>query len=112
MAMPTAAQQISFERCYGVAKNGLADGVSPPSSFTLNAERYTYADGDGYAYVWLPFGLCRRLTEGDLEPFDHIARREPSEGGQNQVGDTLGRDAEEERLLDPINDRIRNFLYR
>ena len=97
------------ERCYGVVTKNDYEGLTLPENL-LNRPRYRPIDGDGYAYIVLPFGICERLTRGALAPF----RNDSVE--QTDIEKRLEFEADAGEKLkggqDQIERRIQDFLYR
>lgn len=54
------------EKCYGVVKTGANDCGAPGHSCAGQAT----SDNDPNEWVYMPKGLCERLTSGSLEPKD------------------------------------------
>lgn len=107
--LPDSPTLVDREKCYGVTRRGDEMGLSVPDS-VMNAERYRPQDGDGYAWIELPFGLCSRIVGGSLVP------RAPDNNALSEMERRLLGEADSgekiESTDDLIEQRIRNFLYR
>lgn len=108
--LPTETDSLlRWERCYGVARRGDEKGVTLPPSY-LEPGRYRPTDGDAFAWIDLPFGVCERLVGGSLTPSENVADI-LDETTQRPISEA---DAGEELQTgeDIIEQRINDFLYR
>jgi uncharacterized membrane protein len=53
-----------YEKCYGVAKQGLNDCFFAANSCAGTVQR----DDDPAAWIYVPKGTCRKITRGTLDP--------------------------------------------
>lgn len=61
-----AAGKKAMEKCYGVVKAGKNDCGN--ASGTHSCAGQSTADNDASEWVYVPKGLCNRLTKGSTEP--------------------------------------------
>lgn len=60
------AKKGKKEKCYGVVKAGENDCGNAQGTHSCAAQ--STVDNDGGEWVYVPKGLCDRLTSGSLEP--------------------------------------------
>ena len=63
-AGPAEAPNYKFEKCYGVVKAGLNDCQTS----THSCAGTSTADSQGDSWVYVPAGICSKLTGGSNEP--------------------------------------------
>ena len=63
-AGPAEQPNYTFEKCYGVSKAGTNDCQTSTHSCAGPAT----ADNQGDAWIYLPAGICAKLTGGSMEP--------------------------------------------
>jgi uncharacterized membrane protein len=59
-----AAAPADQEKCYGISKAGMNDCASGVNSCSGSAVK----DNQGDAWLFVPKGLCERITGGSLKP--------------------------------------------
>lgn len=64
VAAPQDAHQNIEEKCYGVVKAGMNDCATAKSSCAGSSVKDDQED----AFVFMPKGLCEKLTGGQLKP--------------------------------------------
>ena len=97
------------ERCYGIVRKNDYEGLTLPENL-LNRPHYRPIDGDGYAYIVLPFGICERLKRGALEPFHNDSVEQTDIEKRLEFETDAGEKLESKQ--DQIERRIQDFLYR
>ena len=63
-ASPIAQPEFSFEKCYGVVKAGLNDCQTATNSCAGTVTQPKQAD----AWIYVPTGVCGKISGGSLEP--------------------------------------------
>lgn len=62
---PAKAPEFKAEKCYGVSKAGKNDCASTGNNSCGGTAR---RDADPAAWVYVPAGMCERITNGSLQP--------------------------------------------
>jgi uncharacterized membrane protein len=64
LAGPADKPAYDFEKCYGVVKAGQNDCQTSTHSCAGTAT----ADNQGDSWIYVPAGICAKLTGGSMEP--------------------------------------------
>ncbi len=124
--MPNTPNALKTEECFGIAFKDEHDGILP--SRKLDHEKLDYdktdeqdtqdqeveeekdhyvtINGDGYAWIDLPFGLCERLKLGSLKPF--LNRPSVDERETDEPDDVQMKSNSKNR----IEQRIEQYIFR